>query len=128
MPKESEPEIADEEIVVPQEEPKEGKKQSTEEYIRQLIKSIEEELPKDVVYTTGIVLDDDRNVFVLKHGKIMIGRDENNAESIEKYMENANLGYLMNSLYILRQQVNSYKDFWSGKLEREAKKTMNDII
>jgi hypothetical protein len=128
MPKESEPQIADEEIVVPQEEPKEGKKQSTEEYIRQLIKSIEEELPKDVTYTTGIVLDDDRNVFVLKHGKILIGRDENSAESIEKYMENANLGYLMNSLYILRQQVNSYKDFWSGKLEREAKKTMNDII
>jgi len=128
MPKESEPEIMDEEIVVPQEEPKEGKKQSTEEYIKELIKSIEEELPKDVVYTTGIVLDDDRNVFVIKHGKIMIGRDENDAESIEKYMENANLGYLMNSLYILRQQVNSYKDFWSGKLEREAKKTMNDII
>jgi hypothetical protein len=128
MPKESEPEIADEEIVVPQEEPKEGKKQSTEEYIRQLIKSIEEELPKDVVYTTGIVLDDDRNVFVLKHGKILIGRDENNAESIEKYMENANLGYLVNSLYILRQQIQGYKDLWSGKLEREAKKTMNDII
>ena len=128
MPKDSEPEIADEEIVVPQEEPQEGKKQSTEEYIRQLIKSIEEELPKDVVYTTGIVLDDDRNVFVLRHGKIMVGRDENSAESIEKYMENANLGYLVNSLYILRQQVNSYKDFWSGKLEREAKKTLNDII
>ena len=128
MPKESEPEIADEEIVVPQEEPKEGKKQSTEEYIRQLIKSIEEELPKDVVYTTGIVLDDDRNVFILKHGKIMIGRDENSAESIEKYMENANLGYLMNSLYILRQQIQGYKDLWSGRLEKEAKKTMNDII
>jgi len=128
MPKESEPEIADEEIVVPQEEPQEGKKQSTEEYIKQLIKAIEEELPKDVTYITGIVLDDDRNVFVLRHGKILVGRDENNAESIEKYMENANLGYLMNSLYILRQQVNSYKDFWSGKLEREAKKTLNDII
>ncbi len=128
MPKESEPEIADEEIVVPQEEPKEGKKQSTEEYIKELIKSIEEELPKEVVYTTGIVLDDDRNVFVLKHGKILIGRDENNAESIEKYMENANLGYLMNSLYILRQQIQGYKDLWSGKIEREAKKTMNDII
>jgi len=128
MPKESEPEIADEEIVVPQEEQKEEKKQSTEEYIKQLIKEIEEELPKDVTYTTGIVLDDDRNVFVLRHGKILVGRDENNAESIEKYMENANLGYLMNSLYILRQQVNSYKDFWSGKLEREAKKTLNDII
>jgi len=128
MPKDSEPEIADEEIVVPQEEPQEGKKQSTEEYIKQLIKAIEEELPKDVTYITGIVLDDDRNVFVLRHGKILVGRDENNAESIEKYMENANLGYLVNSLYILRQQVNSYKDFWSGKLEKEAKKTLNDII
>jgi hypothetical protein len=129
MPKESEPEIMDEEIVVPEVVPEQKeKRQNTEEYIKELIKSIEEELPKDVVYTTGIVLDDDRNVFVIKHGKIMIGRDENDAESIEKYMENANLGYLMNSLYILRQQVNSYKDFWSGKLEREAKKTMNDII
>jgi hypothetical protein len=128
MPKESEPQIADEEIVIPQEEPKEGKKQSTEEYIKQLIKSIEEELPKDIVYTTGIVLDDDRNVFVLKHGKILVGRDENNAESIEKYMENANLGYMVNSLYILRQQMQGYKDLWSGKLEKEAKKTMNDII
>jgi len=128
MPKESEPEVTDEEIIVPQEEPKEEKKQSTEGYVKELIKSIEEELPKDVVYTTGIVIDDDRNVFVLKHGKILVGRDENNAESIEKYIENANLGYLVNSLYILRQQIQGYKDLWSGKLEKEAKKTMNDII
>jgi len=125
MPKESEPR-EEEEIVVP--EHKETKRQNTEEYIKELIKSIEEELPKDVTYVTGIVLDDDRNVFVLRHGKILVGRDENSAESIEKYMENANLGYLVNSLYILRQQVNSYKDLWSGKLEREAKKTLNDII
>ena len=125
MPKESEPEIADEEIVVPEQK---ERKQNTEEYVKELIKSIEEELPKDVVYTTGIVLDDDRNVFVLEHGKILVGKDEKNAEGIEKYMENANLGYLVNSLYILKQQVNSYKDFWSGKLEREAKKTLNDII
>jgi len=128
MPKESEP-IEDEEIVVPEVVPEQKeKRQNTEEYIKELIKSIEEELPKDVVYTTGIVLDDDRNVFVLKHGKIMIGRDEDSAESIEKYMENANLGYLMNSLYILRQQIQGYKDLWSGRLEKEAKKTMNDII
>ena len=125
MPKDSEPET-EEEIVVP--EQKENKRQNTEEYVKELIRSIEEELPKDVVYPTGIVLDDDRNVFIIKHGKILIGKDENNTESIEKYMENANLGYLVNSLYILRQQVNSYKDFWSGKLEREAKKTLNDII
>lgn len=124
MPKESEP-IEEEGILVPEQK---EKRQSTEEYIKQLIKSIEEELPKDVTYTTGIVIDDDRNVFVIDHGKIMVGRDERNAESIERYMENANLGYLMNSLYILRQQVNSYKDFWSGTLEREAKKTLNDII
>jgi len=128
MPKESE-QIEDEEIVVPEVVPEQKeKRQNTEEYIKELIKSIEEELPKDVVYTTGIVLDDDRNVFVLKHGKIMIGRDEESAESIEKYMENANLGYLMNSLYILRQQIQGYKDLWSGRLEKEAKKTMNDII
>jgi hypothetical protein len=128
MPKESE-QIEDEEIVVPEVVPEQKeKRQNTEEYIKELIKSIEEELPKDVVYTTGIVLDDDRNVFVLKHGKIMIGRDEDSAESIEKYMENANLGYLMNSLYILRQQIQGYKDLWSGRLEKEAKKTMNDII
>ena len=121
--------IEDEEIVVPEVVPEQKeKRQNTEEYIKELIKSIEEELPKDVVYTTGIVLDDDRNVFVLKHGKIMIGRDEDSAESIEKYMENANLGYLMNSLYILRQQIQGYKDLWSGRLEKEAKKTMNDII
>ena len=121
--------IEDEEIVVPEVVPEQKeKRQNTEEYIKELIKSIEEELPKDVVYTTGIVLDDDRNVFVLKHGKIMIGRDEESAESIEKYMENANLGYLMNSLYILRQQIQGYKDLWSGRLEKEAKKTMNDII
>ena len=56
MPKESEPEIVDEEIVVPQEEPKEGKKQSTEEYIKELIKSIEEELPKDAVSYTHLTL------------------------------------------------------------------------
>jgi hypothetical protein len=129
MPKESEPETVDEEIVVPEVVPEQKeKRQNTEEYIKQLIKSIEEELPKDIVYTTGIVLDDDRNVFVLKHGKILVGRDENNAESIEKYMENANLGYMVNSLYILRQQMQGYKDLWSGKLEKEAKKTMNDII
>jgi len=128
MPKGSE-QIEDEEIVVPEVVPEQKeKRQNTEEYIKELIKSIEEELPKDVVYTTGIVLDDDRNVFVLKHGKIMIGRDEDSAESIEKYMENANLGYLMNSLYILRQQIQGYKDLWSGRLEKEAKKTMNDII
>jgi len=129
MPKDSEPE-AEEEIVVPEVVPeqKENKRQNTEEYVKELIKAIEEELPKDVTYITGIVLDDDRNVFIIKHGKILIGRDENNAESIEKYMENANLGYLVNSLYILKQQVNSYKEFWSGKLEREAKKTLNDII
>jgi len=125
MPKESEPEIADEEIVVPEQK---EKRQNTEEYVKELVKSIEEELPKDVTYVTGIVLDDDRNVFVLRHGKILVGKDENNAEPIEKYMENANLGYLVNSLYILKQQVNSYKDFWSGKLEKEAKKTLNDII
>jgi len=129
MPKESEPEIADEEIVVPEVVPEQKeKRQNTEQYIKELIKSIEEELPKEVVYTTGIVLDNDRNVFILKHGKIMIGRDEDSAESIEKYMENANLGYLMNSLYILRQQIQGYKDLWSGRLEKEAKKTMNDII
>jgi len=129
MPKESEPEIEDEEIVVPEVVPEQKeKRQNTEQYIKELIKSIEEELPKEVVYTTGIVLDNDRNVFILKHGKIMIGRDEDSAESIEKYMENANLGYLMNSLYILRQQIQGYKDLWSGRLEKEAKKTMNDII
>jgi len=128
MPKESEP-IEDEEIVVPEVVPEQKeKRQNTEQYIKELIKSIEEELPKEVVYTTGIVLDNDRNVFILKHGKIMIGRDEDSAESIEKYMENANLGYLMNSLYILRQQIQGYKDLWSGRLEKEAKKTMNDII
>jgi len=125
MPKDSEPE-AEEEIVVP--EQKGNKRQNTEEYIKELIRSIEEELPKDVVYTTGIVLDDNRNVFIIEHGKILVGKDEKNAEGIEKYMENANLGYLVNSLYILKQQVSSYKEFWSGKLEREAKKTLNDII
>ncbi|AAL27743.1 hypothetical protein SIFV0032 [Sulfolobus islandicus filamentous virus] len=108
--------------------PEGNNKSETEKYIEDLINSIESELPKHVNYTTGIIVDDERNLLIIKNGKLHVGRDENNAKEIKEYVKDANAGYLINALYVLKQMLASYKDLWSGKIEREAKKALNEII
>ena len=108
--------------------PQANDKTDTEKYLEDLINQIESELPKDVTYVTGIIVDDDMNLIIIKNGKLYIGKDETNAIEIRKYAEEGNPAYVINGLYILREMLPSYKEFWSGELERKAKKAIRDII
>jgi len=103
-------------------------KTSTEKYVEDLINEVESQLPSDVNYVTGIIVDDDRNLIIIKNGKLYIGRDDNDAIEIRKYAEDNNPTFVINGLYILKEMLPSYKDFWSGELERRVKKTMWDMM
>ena len=100
----------------------------SEDYISNLINEIESQLPSGVNYTTGIIVDEDRNLLIIKNGKLYVGKDENSAIEIRKYAEDANPAYLVNALYILKAMIPSYKEFWSGELEKKAKKELQSIF
>jgi hypothetical protein len=100
----------------------------TMKYLEDLINQIENQLPQGINYVTGIIVDDDMDLIIIKNGKLYIGKDENNAVEIRKYAEEGNPAYIINGLYILREMLPSYKEFWSGELERKAKKAVRDII
>jgi len=102
--------------------------ESSEDYVSNLINEIESQLPDTANYVTGIIVDEDRNVLILKNGKLYVGKDENNAKEIRKYAESNNPAYLVNALYVLREMVPGYKEFWSGELEKKAKKELNSIF
>jgi len=108
--------------------PQANDKTDTMKYLEDLINQIESQLPNNINYVTGIIVDDDMNLIVIKNGKLYIGKDESNAIEIRKYIENGNPAYVINGLYILREMLPSYKEFWSGELERKAKKSMWDIL
>jgi hypothetical protein len=103
-------------------------KTSTEKYVEDLINEVESQLPSDVNYVTGIIVDDDRNLIIIKNGKLYIGKDDNDAIEIRKYAEDNNPTFVINGLYILKEMLPSYKDFWSGELEKRVKKTMWDMM
>ena len=100
----------------------------SEDYVSNLINEIESQLPQGINYTTGIIVDEDRNLLIIKGGKLYVGKDENNAVEIRKYAEDANPAYLVNALYILKAMIPSYKEFWSGELEKKAKKELQSIF
>jgi len=100
----------------------------SEDYVGSLINEIESQLPSNINYVTGIIVDEDRNLLIIKGGKLYIGKDENNAVEIRKYAEDANPAYLVNALYILKAMIPSYKDFWSGELEKKARKELQSIF
>ena len=118
--KENEEEEEEEELQLPQ--------KPNEDYVTNIINGIESQLPSNVNYVTGILVDEDRNLLIIKNGKLYIGKDENNAEEIRKYAENANPAYLVNALYILKEMIPGYKDFWSGELEKKARKELQSIF
>ncbi len=118
----------EEEFELPQELPKASNKTDTEKYLEDLINQVESQLPQNVTYVTGIIVDDDRNLLIIKHGKLYVGKSLEDAVEIKKYTENANPAYMINGLYILREMLPSYKDFWSGELEKRAKKSVWDIM
>jgi len=118
--KENEEEEEEEELQLPQ--------KPNENYVSKIIDEIESQLPSGVNYVTGILVDEDRNLLIIKNGKLYVGKDENNAEEIRKYAENSNPAYLVNALYILREMIPGYKDFWSGELEKKAKKELQNIF
>jgi tetrahydromethanopterin S-methyltransferase subunit F len=99
-----------------------------EDYVSNVINEIESQLPSGVNYVTGILVDEDRNLLIIKNGKLYVGKDENNAIEIRKYAENSNPAYLVNALYILKEMIPGYKDFWSGELEKKARKELQDIF
>jgi len=100
----------------------------SEDYVSNLINEIESQLPNNINYVTGIIVDEDRNLLIIKNGKLYVGKDESSAIDIRKYAENANPAYLVNALYILKSMVPSYKEFWSGELEKKAKKELQSIF
>jgi len=100
----------------------------SEDYVSNLISEIESQLPSNINYVTGIIVDEDRNLLVIKNGKLYVGKDESSAIEIRKYAEDANPAYLVNALYILKAMIPSYKEFWSGELEKKAKKELQSIF
>ena len=108
--------------------PQANSKTETEKYVEDLINQIESQLPSNVNYITGIIVDDDRNVLIIKNSKIHVGKSLEDAVEIRKYLENANPAFVINGLYILKEMIPSYKDFWSGELEKRAKKSVWDIL
>lgn len=118
-----EEEKREEEILLPDES-----KSETEKIVESIISSIESDLPPSVDYVTGIITDEDRNVLVIKRGKIYVGKSLDDAKPVKEYMKSADVPFLINALYILKGMVPSYKDMWSGKLEEEARKRYNEIF
>lgn len=118
--KEIEDEEEEEELQLPQ--------KSSENYVSNLINEIESQLPSNVNYTTGIIVDEDRNLLIIRNGKLYVGKDESNAVEIRNYAEDANPAYLVNALYILKAMIPSYKEFWSGELEKRARKELQSIF
>ena len=108
--------------------PQANNKTETERYLEDLINQIESQLPGNVNYISGIIVDDDRNVLIVKNGKLYVGKNLDEAVEIRKYLENANPAFVINGLYILKEMIPSYKDFWSGELEKRAKKSVWDIL
>ena len=100
----------------------------SEDYVSNLINEIESQLPSGANYTTGIIVDEDRNLLIIKGGKLYVGSDDTNMIEIRKYAENSNPAYLVNALYILKAMIPSYKEFWSGELEKRARKELQSIF
>ena len=100
----------------------------SEDYVSNLINEIESQLPSNINYVTGIIVDEDRNLLIIKGGKLYVGKDESSAIDIRKYAENANPAYLVNALYILKAMIPSYRDFWNGELEKKARKELQSIF
>jgi len=111
-----------------EEETLELPQESNEDYVSNLIREIEGQLPHTANYVTGIIVDEDRNVLILKNGKLYVGKDENNAKEIRRYAESNNPAYLVNALYVLREMVPGYKELWGGELEKRARKELNSIF
>ena len=101
---------------------------ANEDYVGNLISEIESQLPPNVNYVTGIIVDEDRNLLIIKNGRLYVGKDENSAVEIRRYAEDANPAYLVNALYILKSMIPSYKDFWNGELEKKARKELQSIF
>jgi len=120
-------ETEEEELKLPTDSSK-SSKTGTEQYVDNLINEVESQLPQGVNYVTGIIVDDDRNLIIIKDGKLYIGKDENDAIEIRKYAEVNNPTFVINGLYILKEMIPSYRDFWSGELEKRAKKSMWDVM
>ena len=99
-----------------------------EDYVPSIINEIESQLPSNINYVTGIIVDEDRNLLIIKGGKLYVGKNENDVIDIRKYAENANPAYLVNALYILKAMIPSYKDFWNGELEKRARKELQSIF
>jgi len=99
-----------------------------EDYVSKIIDEIESQLPNNVSYTTGIIVDEDRNLIIIRNGKLYVGKNENDAIEIRKYAENSNPAYLVNALYILKAMIPSYKELWSGELEKRARKELQSIF
>jgi len=113
-------EIEEEELQIPE--------KPNEDYVSKIIDEIESQLPSNTNYVTGIIVDEDRNLLIIRNGKLYIGKDENNAIEIRKYAENSNPAYLVNALYILKAMIPSYKEFWNGELEKKARKELQSIF
>ncbi|ACB37263.1 hypothetical protein AFV9_gp29 [Betalipothrixvirus uzonense] len=114
----------EEEITLP--EP--SNKSETERILEETVNEIESVLPKNVTYVTGIITDDEMNLLIIKDGKVYVGKDEKNAKPVLDYAKDANPGYLINALYLLKAQLPQYLELWSGKLEAEARKKLSDIF
>ena len=101
---------------------------ANEDYVGKIIDEIENQLPSNANYVTGIIVDEDRNLLIIRNGKLYVGKNENDAVEIRKYAENSNPAYLVNALYILKAMIPSYKEFWSGELEKKARKELQSIF
>lgn len=117
----------DNNILLPEEGEREEKSE-TQNLVESILNSIEDDLPKNVDYVTGIITDDDRNLLIIKKGKIYVGKTLEDSKPIREYTKDANIPFLINTLYILKGIIPSYKDMWSGKLESETRKKYNEIF
>jgi len=117
---ELEEEEEEEELQLPQ--------KPSEDYVGKIIDEIESQLPSGANYVTGIIVDEDRNLLIIRNGKLYVGSDDTNVIEIRKYAENSNPAYLVNALYILKAMISSYTDFWSGELEKRARKELKSIF
>ena len=102
-------------------------KHEDKSYLDQLLDEIESLIPKKVNYVTGIVVDDNLDVLVVKNGKVHVGKGLDDAVPVKQFINSDNVTYVMNALVIFKPMIPGYVETMWGE-ESEKKRSVDDVM
>lgn len=104
-----------------------GKGSKRHGVLDETIEEIEKQLPENVEYVTGFVVDDELNTLILKKGKLMVGKDLNDAKPVHEFVTKENAIGVMNAVLMLKASLRGYLEFLSGTQKVSAEEYLDKL-